>query len=478
MHRATTVQTETQVRRQSVALSRDGRWICLLQYGADEKATLLVGSAAKAVAGCFTATLRTQGRRILARFSWENRLFHCTDDDLAAATVRIHDPALGQDDTMPLAVSPSEEVLGFVPVRGTGPEPALVAKVGTGTAVQLQLHESGRSTVLTPTDRPVSIEAITTTPLQPDNIWYAATGYDTPPSVHHIDLGRGSTAVYRAAAKRVNLSPLEQIQTSYESFDGVRIPLTLLGQPGLLDRRAPTILYVYGGFRTALLPRYMAAPSLWTSAGGTYAIAHVRGGGEFGPAWHHAGSGDAKLVSVRDYLAAAHRLIELEICRPDQLVGEGESNGGLVVAAALTTEPALLGVALITSPVTDLLRFHQSGAGRNWLAEYGNPDDPADRILLRQQSPLHNVHPGVPYPAVLISSWSGDRRVDALHARKFCAALQDAGDGHRPTILQDVLAAGHGARTTADGQSLAADRLAFAAHWTGLNLTDSPLIGH
>ncbi|MFJ5882308.1 prolyl oligopeptidase family serine peptidase [Kitasatospora cineracea] len=462
----------TEPRRLSIAVSRDGRWLCVLHYAADGTVTLLTGPTSDAREGRLPATVHSRGSRILARFSSDNRLFHCSENDLAAGRVRIHDPARRSDRMLPLTLPPEEQLLGLVPLPGTGPGEALVARTGTATGVHLRYCRDDLTVRLTGDDRLYAVGAVTTDPLRPGHLWYTATSYDSPPAVHHIDLGTRPPAAGSRAGRRPGRVPaVEQVATEYTASDGVRIPLTLLGRPGLLDRPSPTILYVYGGFRISLVPRYMAAPNLWVAGGGTYAVAHVRGGGELGERWHRAGAGDGKAVSVADYLAAARWLIDRGVCHPGGLAGEGESNGGLVVASAIAKEPDLFAAALITSPVTDLLRFHLSGVGRNWLAEYGSPLDPADHDRLLRQSPLHNLRPGARYPAVLLSSWDGDRRVDPLHARKFCAALQAAGDGTRPTILHNVLAAGHGARTTADGESLAADRLAFAARWTGLDLT-------
>ncbi|MFF2619046.1 prolyl oligopeptidase family serine peptidase [Kitasatospora sp. NPDC058046] len=463
---------DPEARRLSIATSRDGRWLCLFQYAVDGTVTQYVGASADATAGRLVPTLRSRGSRVLARFSSDGRLFHCTSADIASGKIHIHDPARLRNRTVPLPLPPGEHLLGFLPLPVPGPASGdtLVAKTGTATGIHLRLCQGNRTTVLSATDRLYSIGGLTTDPLRPGHLWYTATSYDRPPAVHHLDLTGRQAHLHQPTSRSDDAPDVEQIATGVESFDGTRIPLTLLGRPGLLRRAAPTILFVYGGFRTALVPRYMAAPNLWIAAGGTYAVAHVRGGGELGADWHRAGTGDGKAVSVRDYLSAAHWLLNHGICLPGRLAGEGESNGGLVVASAVTREPGLFAAALITSPVTDLLRFHLSGAGRNWTAEYGNPDDPADREVLLRQSPLHNVRPGVRYPAAMISFWSGDRRVDPLHSRKFCAALQDAGDGTRPTILHNALGAGHGARATADGESLAADRLAFAARWTGLDL--------
>ena len=252
----------------------------------------------------------------------------------------------------------------------------------------------------------------------------------------------------------------------------------------------PTIVYGYGGFGVSLTPAYTASILAWVEAGGVYAIASLRGGGEEGEAWHRAGMREGKQHVFDDFYAAAERLIADGWTTPRQLAISGGSNGGLLVGAAITQRPDLYAAAICSAPLLDMVRYERFGLGETWNDEYGTAADPEQLDWLLSYSPYHHVREGISYPAVLFTVFDSDTRVDPMHARKMCAALQHAAAAApgspraaapapgspdraqedrpaRPVLLRREVSAGHGARAVSRSVSLAADTLAFAARHTG-----------
>jgi prolyl oligopeptidase len=217
-----------------------------------------------------------------------------------------------------------------------------------------------------------------------------------------------------------------------------------------------------------LTPTYSAFALAWVAAGGIFVTATLRGGGERGDDWHKAGMLDQKQNVFDDYLAAAETLIAEGWTTPDQLALCGESNGGLLVGAAITQRPELFAAAVLSAPLLDMVRYEHSGLGASWVPEFGSAADPAALANLLSYSPYHRVRPGVKYPAVLFTVFGGDTRVDPLHARKMCAALQHATEGTHPVLLRFEQDTGHAGGSASKGIGLAADMLAFLGHHTGL----------
>jgi prolyl oligopeptidase len=225
-----------------------------------------------------------------------------------------------------------------------------------------------------------------------------------------------------------------------------------------------------------MTPAYSASTLAWVEAGGVYAIASLRGGGEEGEAWHRAGMREHKNRVFEDFRAAADALVAGGWTTPGQLAISGGSNGGLLVGAAVTKWPELYAAAVCSAPLLDMVRYERFGLGETWNDEYGTAADPAQLAWLLSYSPYHHVREGTSYPAVLFSVFDSDTRVDPMHARKMCAALQHAttaspdgppGPG-RPVLLRRESSAGHGARAVSRSVAVAADTLAFAACHTGL----------
>jgi prolyl oligopeptidase len=243
--------------------------------------------------------------------------------------------------------------------------------------------------------------------------------------------------------------------------------MVVLARPGDAGPR-PAILYGYGGFGRSLTPAYSGYVLPWVEAGGVFALAQVRGGGEEGEDWHRAGTLGGKRAAVADFVAAAEALVAGGWTAADRLAVCGESNGGLLAGAALTTRPDLFAAAVCSAPLTDMVRYERTGLGPSWRGEYGTADDPEQLGWLLGYSPYHRVREGAAYPATLLTTFGGDSRVDPLHARKLCAALQWATSSPRPVLLRHEPDVGHGYRATSRAVCLAGDMLAFLAAHTGL----------
>jgi prolyl oligopeptidase len=273
----------------------------------------------------------------------------------------------------------------------------------------------------------------------------------------------------------VDVPGIRAEQVAFPSADGTTVRMLIISGPGAGpgDEPRPAILYGYGGFNVSLNPGYSATPLAWAEAGGVYAIAGLRGGSEEGEEWHRDGMREHKQNVFDDFAAAARALIDGGWTTPAQLAVSGGSNGGLLVGAAITQQPALFAAALCSAPLLDMVRYEQFGLGETWNDEFGTAADPAELEWLLGYSPYHHVRAGTRYPAVLFTVFDGDTRVDPLHARKMCAALQwatSAPVGDRPVLLRRERDVGHGARAVSRSVALDAEQLAFAAAYTGLAL--------
>ncbi|WP_350209174.1 prolyl oligopeptidase family serine peptidase [Botrimarina sp.] len=292
--------------------------------------------------------------------------------------------------------------------------------------------------------------------------FYRYTSYDTPPTIYQYDIASGESTELFQPNVGVDLSQFTVRREFYESKDGTRVPIFLTHRKDLeLDGENPTILYGYGGFTISLTPGYSSSRVAWLERGGVYAVANLRGGGEYGEPWHEAGKLQNKQNVFDDFIAAAEWLVDQKITSPEHLAIQGGSNGGLLVGAAITQRPELFGAAVPAVGVMDMLRFHTFTAGQFWRDEYGSADDPQMVRYLMGYSPYHNVRPGVAYPATLVTTADTDDRVVPMHSFKFAAALQHAqqnseatpengarDDGAaNPLLIRIESRAGHGAGT-------------------------------
>jgi prolyl oligopeptidase len=243
----------------------------------------------------------------------------------------------------------------------------------------------------------------------------------------------------------------------------------LILPPGDGQGPRPTILTAYGGFGATAAPAYSPSIISWVLAGGSYAIAGVRGGGECGTGWHAAGSGANKPNAFADFTAAARWLTTHGWTTSEQLAIKGNSHSGLMVAVAITRNPELYAAAVCSGAPTDMLRYTRFGLGQWWINEFGNPENPDQLDTLLSYSPYHRVTPGTAYPAIVLASARHDPRVGAAHTRKFTAALQHATSSSKPILLRTEKGVGHGPRAVSRTVNAEADALAFCATHTGLN---------
>ncbi len=300
--------------------------------------------------------------------------------------------------------------------------------------------------------------------------FFVFTSYDRPAEVHRLDVTTGATSIFARPPLPFDPEAFIVEQDHCTSKDGTVVPLFLLRRRDVTGP-APTLLYGYGGFEISLTPGFSPAALAWAAMGGVYAVANIRGGGEYGKAWHDAGRRAAKQNAFDDFIAAGEHLKARSVTSADGLVVHGHSNGGLLVAAAVNQRPDLFAAALPAVGVHDMLRFNRFTAGRYWVDDYGDPGVEADFATLLAYSPLHNIRDGVAYPAILISTADTDDRVVPAHSFKYAAALQAARIGDKPHLIRIESRAGHGAgKPTAKQIEEIADLWAFAAHWSGLRV--------
>jgi prolyl oligopeptidase len=293
--------------------------------------------------------------------------------------------------------------------------------------------------------------------------FYSFSDLVTPPTVYRYDFASNTSSVFRAPRVAYDPAGFETRQVFYPGKDGTRIPLLLAYARGTrLTGNNPLLLYGYGGFGISVLPKFDPATIAWLERGGVYAIANIRGGGEYGEAWHRQGTLTHKQVVFDDFIAAAEWLIAQHYTSTARLAIRGGSNGGLLAGACLTQRPELYGAVIAQVGVMDMLRFNRFGQGAGWEGDYGSPEDPQQFRALYAYSPVHNVRAGVRYPATLIVTGDHDTRVMPMHSFKFAAALQAAQAAPAPVLLMVDIASGHGGGETVT-QAIAqkADMYAF-----------------
>ncbi len=300
--------------------------------------------------------------------------------------------------------------------------------------------------------------------------FYTFTSYTIPGAIYRYDVKTGKSEVFREPNVKFDADKFESKQIFYKSKDGTQVPMILTYRKGLeLNGSNPTILYAYGGFNISLSPGFSVSTIAWLEQGGVYAVPNLRGGGEYGRAWHEAGMKGLKQNVFDDYLAAAQWLIDNKYTSPKKLAIRGGSNGGLLVGAAMTQRPELFGAAVPAVGVMDMLRYHKFTIGWAWAPEYGSADDAELFKVLHAYSPLHNLKPGTKYPATLVTTGDHDDRVVPAHSYKFAAALQSAQAGETPALIRIETRAGHGAGTpTSKLIDASADVLAFLVKELGV----------
>jgi prolyl oligopeptidase len=469
-------------------LSRDGNWLIV---------SASVGTAPRN--DVWIADLRSGGHdgpqlqplavgldaQVGAYVGRDGRLYIATDLDAPRGRLAVTDPALpGPEHWRDLIAHDPEAVLeDFTVLDGPDLEHPLLLAGWTRHAVsEVSVHdlESGarlpgeRGRIELPGVG--SIGGLLSRPEGGHEAWFSYTDHVTPPHVYRYDGRSHEYELFSSPPGSVEVPAVVTRQLAYTSKDGTTVRMFVTARADLLDTRGgpteprPTILYGYGGFAVPLTPGYSASILAWAEAGGIYAVANLRGGSEEGEEWHRAGMLGHKQNVFDDFHAAAEKLIADGWTTTGQLAASGGSNGGLLVGAALTQRPDLFAAVVCSAPLLDMVRYEKFGLGATWNVEYGSAEDPEQLGWLLGYSPYHRVEDGVDYPATLFTVFDGDSRVDPLHARKLCAALQHATSGDRPILLRLEKDVGHGARAMSKTIALSADTLTFAAAHIGLPL--------
>ena len=467
-----------------VAVSRDGRWLTVsASAGTAPRNDLwladLTGSGEAAPdlvvvqEGVDAQTSLHAGR--------DGRLYLFTDRDAPRGRLMVTGPgALDYASWQELLPSDSAAVLGGYAILD-GAElgrPVLLAAWTRHAISEITVHDLATGELRGQLGLPGlgTIGGLHERPEGGHEAWFAYTDHTTPAAVYHYDARDGAVSLAERAPGSVAVPAVTTRQIAYQSKDGTTVRMVVIAGAGASPGPRPAILYGYGGFNISLTPAYTPSILAWAEAGGIYAVAGLRGGSEEGEEWHRAGMRENKQNVFDDFHAAAETLIAEGLTTPEQLSISGGSNGGLLVGAAITQRPDLYAAAVCSAPLLDMVRYEQFGLGETWNDEYGTAQDPAELGWLLSYSPYHHVREGVSYPAVLFTVFESDTRVDTLHARKMCAALQHAtsapaggpGGRGRPVLLRRETDVGHSARSVSRAVGLSAETLSFAAWQTGL----------
>jgi prolyl oligopeptidase len=490
-----------------VSVSWDGRWLAITaSQGTSPRTDVWLADLAASSPGDPALGVVQEGvdARTSVRVGRDGRMYVFTDADAPRGRLAAADPGSpGRAGWQDLIGEDPEAVLqDYAILDGGQVHPPLLLATWTRHAFsEITVHDlaSGerRGAVAVPgpgpggADRPGTISQVTERPEGGHEAWFAYTDHSTPVTIYRYDARTGEVAPWARAPGTARIPPVSTRQVTYRSADGTEVRMVVIsppedpspaggspaagGPPSAADTPVaprPAILTGYGGFAISLLtPAFSPAALAWVEAGGVYAIAGLRGGAEEGEAWHRAGMREHKQRVFDDFHAAAATLTGDGWTTPGRLAISGGSNGGLLVGAALTQWPGSWAAVACSAPLLDMARYEMFGLGQLWNDEYGTAADPVELGWLLSYSPYHHVTDGVRYPAVLFAVFDGDTRVDPMHARKMCAALQHATSARlpdRPILLRRESQVGHGARAVSKSVGLSADTLAFLAFHTGL----------
>ena len=406
-------------------------------------------------------------------FGRDGRMYLLTDLGAPRRRLAVADPEHPGPEawTDLLAENPEGSVLQGVALAGD----AIVVTRSQHAVSTVAVHDRDGGGLRYQVELPgLGTAGVASRPDEGPEVWIGYSDHVTPYRVLHLDVGTGEVTDWaEAPGWQPPARPITVRQVVYPSADGTEVRMFVVAGPQE-DEPRPTILYGYGGFNIALTPGYSSSIVAWVEAGGVWAVANLRGGSEEGEDWHRDGMRERKQHTFDDLHAAAGWLVDHGLTTPDQLAIMGGSNGGLLVGVGLTQRPDLYAAVVCSAPLLDMVRYEQFGLGRTWNDEYGSAADPAELEWLLGYSPYHHVVPGTRYPAVLFTVFDGDTRVDPLHARKMCAALQAATTAkpeERPVLLRAEANVGHGGRSVSRTVELAADQLSFLAHQLGLALS-------
>jgi prolyl oligopeptidase len=467
----------------SVSVSRDGRWLTIsASRGTAPRNDLWIADLSECDPALPDLRVIQEGAdaQTGVRVGRDGRLYVFTDAGAPRGRIAVADPAdPGPARWQDLIGEDPEAVLrGYAILDGSSLDrPVLLASWTRHALSEITVHdlETGSPLGRVPLPGLGTVGGISERPEGGHEAWFTYTDYTTPAVVLRFDARDPAVTTWATAPGHVPVPAVSARQVTYSSADGTVVRMLVISGAATAeapDRPRPAILYGYGGFDISLTPAYSANVLAWVSAGGVYAVAGLRGGGEEGEEWHRAGMLDRKRCVFDDFHAAAETLIRDGWTAAEQLAISGGSNGGLLVGGALVQRPDLYAAVICSAPLLDMVRYERFGLGQTWNTEYGTASDAEQLGWLLSYSPYHHVVPGTAYPAVLFTVFTNDTRVDPVHAYKMCAALQHATSSGRPVLLRAEGQVGHGARAVSRTAELAGDTLAFAARHTGLVLDE------
>ncbi|MFC7386670.1 prolyl oligopeptidase family serine peptidase [Sphaerisporangium rhizosphaerae] len=456
-----------------VAVSKDGRWLTIsASRGTAPRNDLWTAdlSASSIEAPELTVVQQDVDAQTSLLYGRDGRLYVFTDRDAPRSRVCVTEPGeAGYENWRDLIPEDPEAVMSDFAILDDLDHPVMLVGWTRHAISEITVHDlaTGAKVGQVPTPGLGTIGGLHERPEGGHEAWFAYTDHTTPTCVLRYDARSRETTLWAASPGAVEIPQVDTEEVVYRSADGTEVHMIVVSKPG--DGPRPTILYGYGGFGLPMTPGFSISTLAWVEAGGVYAVAQLRGGGEQGEQWHRDGMLGHKQNVFDDLHSAAEHLIATGVTTADQLAISGGSNGGLLVGAALTQRPELYAAVACAAPLLDMVRYEKFGLGATWNVEYGTADDPEQFGWLWGYSPYHHVREGVRYPATLFMVFGSDTRVHPLHAWKMCAALQHAqGADERPVLLRNENEVGHGARAVSRSVELMADQLAFLAEHTGL----------
>jgi prolyl oligopeptidase len=463
------------------SVSMDGRWLIVgAAAGTAPRNDLWLAdlTASGESAPDLRVLQRDVDAQTMARAGRNGVLYLFTDAGAPRGRLLVADPAEPDPGSWREKLPQDDEAVltGYAVLDGAElDKPVLLASWTRHAVSEISVHDlaTGERLGAIPLPGLGTVGGLSERPEGGHEAWFAYTDNVTPVTIFRYDARSGEVGLWERAPGAVDVPDVETRQVAFPSADGTTVRMLVISAHQDHPGPRPAILTGYGGFGISMTPGYAATVLAWVEAGGVYVIAGLRGGSEEGEDWHRAGMRDRKQNVFDDFYAAAEKLISGGWTTPAQLSISGGSNGGLLVGAALTQRPDLFAAVVCSAPLLDMVRYEQFGLGETWNDEYGTAADPVELGWLLSYSPYHHVREGTEYPAVLFTVFDSDTRVDPLHARKMCAALQHAAPGSlasRPILLRRESDVGHGARAVSRSVSLSSETLAFAAFHTGLRL--------
>ncbi|MBM3670073.1 MAG: S9 family peptidase [Actinobacteria bacterium] len=457
-----------------VEVSRDGHWLQIsASEGTEPRNDLWVADLTTSPidAPAFTLVQGDVDAQTSLTFGRDGRVYIFTDRDAPRGRMLVTDSgAWKPEQWTTLLPEAADAVLDGAAILDGLPEDLLLATWTSHGVNRMTLHRASDGSTLQEIELPGAgtvggpVEHIDGGPVA----WIVYTDHTSVPRVFEFDGRTRALTLYASPPGSVEPPVVHSRQVTYTSADGTQVRMFVISPTQTPDRPRPTVLYGYGGFGIPMQPGYSAAILAWVEAGGVWAVASLRGGGEEGEDWHRAGMLGNKQNVFDDYHAAAEYLIAEGWTTSEQLGIYGGSNGGLLVGAALTQRPELFNAVVCVAPLLDMIRYTTSELGPTWTVEYGDPEDPEQFGWLHAYSPYHRVAPNTDYPATMFVVFDNDTRTDPMHGRKMAAAVQAATSGTRPILVRTEGDVGHGARSVTRAVDETADILAFLAAWTGL----------